>query len=51
MTPAPPDISDAHRERLLRVLSAASFVIFFQAFKVTPLIPTLATAFRVSPRC
>lgn len=50
MTPAPPDISDTHRERLLRVLSAATFVIFFQAFMVAPIIPTLATAFRVSPQ-
>jgi len=36
------------RERLLRVLSAATFLIFFQAYMVAPLIPRLATAFAVS---
>ena len=50
MTPAPPEISDRHRERLLRVLSAATLVIFFQAFMVAPIIPTLAAAFGVSPQ-
>lgn len=38
------------RERLLRVLSAATFTIFFQAFMVAPIIPSLATAFGASPQ-
>src|SRR5690625_60970 len=38
------------RERLLRVLSAATFLIFLQAYMVAPLIPRLAEAFRVSVR-
>lgn len=50
MIPASFDISDKHRERLLRVLSAATFVIFFQAFMVAPIIPTLASAFGVTPQ-
>src|SRR5215510_11440762 len=36
------------RERLLRALSAATFLIFFQAYMVAPLIPHLATVFAVS---
>lgn len=32
---------------LLRVLSAATFLIFFQAFMVAPLIPRLSTLFAV----
>ena len=36
------------RERLLRVLSAATFLIFFQAYMVAPLIPRLAAVFAVS---
>lgn len=36
------------REHLLRVLSAATFLIFFQAFMVAPLIPRLAGVFGVS---
>jgi MFS family permease len=36
------------RERLLRILSAATFLIFFQAYMVAPLIPRLATEFRAS---
>ncbi len=36
------------RERLLRVLSAATFLIFFQVYMVAPLIPRLAAAFAVS---
>src|SRR5262249_52789704 len=36
------------RERLLRVLSAATFLIFFQAYMVAPLIPRLSTVFGVS---
>lgn len=36
------------RERLLRVLSAATFIIFFQAYMIAPLIPTMASLFKVS---
>jgi predicted MFS family arabinose efflux permease len=49
---APREASDStgedQRERLLRVLSAATFLIFFQAYMVAPLIPRLATVFAVS---
>lgn len=38
------------RERLLRVLSVATFLIFFQAYMVAPLIPKLSAAFQVSPQ-
>lgn len=40
--------SEAQRERLLRVLSAATFLIFFQAYMVAPLIPRLSVVFGVS---
>lgn len=33
------------REKLLWVLSAATFIIFFQAYMIAPLIPKLATLF------
>lgn len=36
------------RERLLRILASATFLIFFQAYMVAPLIPRLATMFSVS---
>ena len=36
------------RERLLRMLAAATFIIFFQAYMVAPIIPALATAFATS---
>ncbi len=46
---APPDaLAEAHRERLVRLLSAATFLIFFQAYMVAPLIPRLSTIFGVS---
>ena len=35
---------------MLRVLSFATFVIFFQAFMVAPIIPRLSEVFRVSPQ-
>jgi len=38
------------QEGLLRVLSAATFLIFFQAYMVAPLIPRLSAVFGVSPR-
>ena len=33
------------RERLLRALAAATFIIFFQAYMVAPIIPALASIF------
>lgn len=36
------------RERLLRVLAAATFIIFFQAYMVAPIIPALARTFAAS---
>jgi len=36
------------RERLLRVLAAITFLIFFQGYMVAPMIPGLATTFGVS---
>jgi MFS family permease len=36
------------RERLLWVLSAATFLIFFQAYMVAPLIPRLSAIFQTS---
>lgn len=39
---------EQRRERLLRLLSAATFLIFFQAYMVAPLIPRLAAEFGVS---
>lgn len=41
------DTNKDRRERLLWVLSAATFVIFFQAFMVAPLLPRLAQLFQV----
>ena len=40
----------ARRERLLKVLSATTFLIFFQAYMVAPLIPRLSIVFGVSAR-
>ena len=42
-----PGASDG-RERLLWVLALATFVIFFQAFMVAPIIPQLSAAFGAS---
>lgn len=36
------------RERLLRILAAATFIIFFQAYMVAPIIPALSTTFGTS---
>lgn len=33
------------RERVLRILSRATFIIFFQAFMVAPIIPWLSEVF------
>lgn len=43
---APP--SSAERERLVRTLAAATFLVFFQAYMVAPLIPRLAAALGAS---
>ncbi len=44
----PSNQSEALRcERLLWILSAATFLIFFQAYMVAPLIPRLAMVFSV----
>ena len=40
--------SETQRERLLWILSLATFLIFFQAYMVAPLIPRLASGFAVS---
>lgn len=41
---------DPKRERALRVLSVATFTIFFQAFMVAPIIPSLANTFGATPQ-
>jgi predicted MFS family arabinose efflux permease len=45
-----PSSEETERERLLRVLAAATFVIFFQAFMVAPIIPRLSATFAASPQ-
>jgi predicted MFS family arabinose efflux permease len=42
------DQNEFGRERLLKVLSAATFLIFFQGYMVAPLIPRLSVAFGIS---
>jgi predicted MFS family arabinose efflux permease len=49
MSAGPAETVDARRERLLRVLAVATFVIFFQAFMVAPILPRLAETFGTSP--
>lgn len=44
----PGAIGDHQRERLLKMLAAATFIIFFQAYMVAPLIPALANTFGTS---
>ena len=44
----PASISSAQREGLIQTLAAATFLIFFQAYMVAPLIPRLSHTFRVS---
>jgi predicted MFS family arabinose efflux permease len=39
------DISDTQRGHLLKMLAAATFVIFFQGYMVAPIIPTLSSTF------
>jgi predicted MFS family arabinose efflux permease len=41
-------ISPTQREKLIQTLAAATFLIFFQAFMVAPLIPRLSHSFGVS---
>ena len=41
----PQDISDPRRQRLLKMLAAATFLIFFQGYMVAPIIPTLSSIF------
>lgn len=40
--------AETQRERLLQILSAATFLIFFQAYMVAPLIPRFAGVFATS---
>ena len=37
-------------ERLVRIFAGATLLIFFQAYRVVPLIPHLAAAFSVSQK-
>jgi hypothetical protein len=53
MTKYMPDLEDTMtgdglREQLVRLFAALSFIIFFQAFMVAPLIPHLSVEFGVS---
>lgn len=48
ITPPSPHIETKERERLLRILAAITFLIFFQGYMVAPLIPRLSLAFGVS---
>ena len=42
------ELSVLERERLLRLLALATFIIFFQAYMVAPIIPQLAHGFGIS---
>jgi predicted MFS family arabinose efflux permease len=42
------DLDPRERERLLRMLAAGTFVIFFQAYMVAPIIPALSNTFGTS---
>ncbi len=44
----PAEPTETEREPLLRVLAAATFLVFFQAFMIAPLIPRLAELFGTS---
>ena len=46
----PSDDFARQREKLLRLLAATTFLIFFQAYMVAPMIPKLSAVFGVSPR-
>lgn len=41
-------ISGKNREKLLWLLASATFIIFFQAYMIAPLIPNLSVIFKVS---
>ncbi|MBX9823623.1 MAG: MFS transporter [Xanthobacteraceae bacterium] len=41
-------ISDRERERLLKLMAGATFIIFFQAYMVAPIIPALSAIFGTS---
>lgn len=41
----PQEICNSRRERLLKMLAAATFIIFFQGYMVAPIIPTLSSIF------
>jgi predicted MFS family arabinose efflux permease len=41
-------IEGRQRERLLRLLAVATFIVFFQAYMVAPVIPALSNVFRTS---
>ena len=45
---SPSTLENQKRDRLLRVLSGITFLIFFQGYMVAPMIPRLSTAFGVS---
>lgn len=42
------NLQTQRRELLLRILSAATFIIFFQLYMVAPLIPSMSALFKVS---
>ncbi|MDB5294543.1 MAG: transporter, partial [Phycisphaerales bacterium] len=46
--PDPEAAAAVDRERFLRSLAAAMFLLFFQTYMVAPLIPSLADAFGVA---
>ena len=48
MTATPRSEANGERERLLWMLALATFVIFFQAYMVAPILPTLAQDFGTS---
>jgi predicted MFS family arabinose efflux permease len=52
MTESKPIAADAiggrERERLLRLLAVTTFIVFFQAYMVAPVIPALSNVFRTS---
>ena len=45
---SPPGDSDRKREAVLHVMAAAAFLVFFQAYLVAPLIPSLSIEFHAS---
>ena len=45
---SPTGVSGRKREAVLHVMSAASFLVFFQAYLVAPLIPSLSIEFHAS---